>query len=218
MVQKDDVSEEKGTRRMNEGKAKHMKDGVLTEGGRDIFNWVKFKFNQCMFDTWHNGTHLCLLNTLILRDCANGVMMGLHRALQHTPNSLSKNVNIKHSHTIAPSFTCKNPCLSPIPSLCSLSPLSSLTSPTSSVNPLELFTAVDLELDNISVHKQSNNSPSSIPSLSKVSLPCSPLHSTDYFAPGWLYYTAMEATEEHTGGSSHYEPGRESSTTKLSCA
>ena len=142
-------------------------------------------------------------------------MMGLHRALQHTPNSLSKNVNTKHSKAVAPSFTCKSPCLSPIPSLCSLSPLSS-SNPTSSVNPLELFTAVDLELDSLSVHKQSDSSQSSIPSLSKVSLPCSPLHSTDGFAPGWFYSTAMEATEEHTGGSSHYEPGTESSTAKLS--
>ena len=62
VVQKDEVSEEKGTRRINEGKAKHMKDAVLTEGGRHAFDWVKFKFNQCMFDTWHNGTQLCLLN------------------------------------------------------------------------------------------------------------------------------------------------------------
>ena len=200
---------------MNEGKAKHMKNAVLTEGGRDILNWVKFKLNQCMFDTWHNGTHLCLLNTLILWDCANGVMMGLHRALQHTQNSLSKNINTKHSNAVAPSFMCESPCLSSIPSLCSLSPLSS-SNPTSSVNPLELFTAVDLELDSLSVHKQSDSSQSSIPSLSKVSLPCSPLHSTDCFAPGWFYSTAMEATEEHIGGSSHYEPGTESSTTKLS--
>ena len=122
-VQKGDMSEEKSIRRINEGKAKHMKDAVLTEGGREILNWVKFKFNQCMFDTWHNGTHLCLLNTLILRDCVNCVMMGLHRALQQTPNNPSKNLNTKHSHAVAPSFTCTSPCPSSIPSLCSLSPL-----------------------------------------------------------------------------------------------
>ena len=62
VVQKDEVSEEKGTRRMNEGKAKHMKDAMLTEGVNDILNWVKFKFNQCMFDTWHNG--LCNIHQI----------------------------------------------------------------------------------------------------------------------------------------------------------
>ena len=66
------------------------------------------------------------------------------------------------------------------------------------------------------MHKQSDSSHSSIPSLGKVSLPCSPLHSKDSFAPGCFSSTAMEATEEHTGGSSHYETGTESSTAKLS--
>ena len=134
-----------------------MRDAAFTEGGRHAFDWVKFKFNQCMFDMWHNGTQLCLLNSLILRDCVNCVMMGLHRALQQTKNNSSKNLNTKHSHAVTPLFMSTSPCLSSIPSLCSVSPSSS-SNPVFSINPLELFTAVDLGLESLSVHKQSDSS------------------------------------------------------------
>ena len=218
VVQRANVSERRSASGLHERKEEDLKDAIFTEGGSGIFNWVKLKFNQCMFDMWHNGTHYGLLNTLILWDYGRGFMMGLHRALQNPNNTLSKNTNSQHSHAVLPSITRIRSCTSPIPSLCSLSPLSSSTNSTSSINPLELFTAVDLELASLSVHKQSNDSSSSFPSLGKISIPCSPLCSTDNCIPGWFSCTPMEATKEHTGRSSHCETGTESSVPKPSWA
>ena len=68
------------------------------------------------------------------------------------------------------------------------------------------------------MHKQSDDSAESFPTLRKLSIPCSPLFPIGHSATHWYYCTPMENTEEHTGGSSRCDTGTETSTPKIKWA
>ena len=210
-----------------------MKKGKITGKGSNYFTWLNFKFNQCMSATWINGTPSGALNTLKTRDLTeNCFMMGKSPRDTHDtkrPTLHGKNPKAKSlvSTPLIPKLSslCTDtqkeltsiPLLSSSPSLTESSP----SSQHNTINPLKLFSAIDIALDNLSLHHKGKGgtedssasflSSASFPSLSKLSIPTSPV---SQHLPEVLFplaedsaSQAMDTTGEHTGGSSHTEHG-----------
>ena len=190
-----------------------------------------------MFATWINGTLSGALNTLKSRDLTeNTSMMGKSpRTTQDTKGPLLHGNTHKNTHLVSSSIpsasssfhTATQKALTSLPLLSSSPSLttSSLSHSTSPINPLQLFTAVDLELDSLSIHHEGGGdteSSTSFPSLSKLSIPTSPLlqYQSSVLSPleGESASEAMEQTEEHTGGSSKQERGEGASSIQLNWA
>ena len=105
VVERGKVSGEKYSKGIHEARGNYLRDAILYEGSTWRFNWIKFKFHQCMFDTWHNGTKSGLINTLKFWDYTQGFMMGLHRASQNTHNTHAKHTKLSR----CVDFCCAHP-------------------------------------------------------------------------------------------------------------
>ena len=162
-----------------------MKKGKITGKGSNYFTWLNFKFNQCMSATWINGTPSGALNTLKTRDLTeNCFMMGKSSRDTHdTKRSTLQGKNPKAKSLVSTPFISKLsslctdtqkeltsiPLLSSSPSLTESSP----SSQHNTINPLKLFSAIDIALDNLSLHHEGKGGTedSSASFLSSASFP-----------------------------------------------
>ena len=193
-----------------------MKEGEITGKGSNYFTWLNFKFNQCMSATWINGTPSGALNTLKTRDLTeNCFMMGKSPRDTHDTkrSTLHDGKNPKAKSLVS------TPLLPKLSSLCtdtqkeltsipllSSSPSLTESSPSSqhhTINPLQLFSAIDIALDNLSLHHEGEGntenssalflSSASFPSLSKLSIPTSPV---SQHLPEVLFPLAVDSTSQ----------------------
>ena len=229
-----------------------MKEKAIPDKGSNYFTWFNFKLNQCMSAMWINGTQSGDINTLKSWDLIenSSMMEKSSRDTHATKGSSFHEKNHKATSLVSPSLASTSsslhtatqkeltslPLLSSSPSLTE----SSTSTTNTTINPLNLFTAADLELDSLSLHQERKGnkraSSESFPSLSNLSLPTSPVSqhfpekkALSHTAPKHIpeltplvcedsVSQAMEHTEEHTGGSSHNEQGGGASSINLNWA
>ena len=138
-----------------------LKGKVIHERGNNLFNWFNLKLSQCMSATWINGTQNGEINTLDSRDLTEHTLMmeKSSRDSHDTKGSKIQGKSHKDTSLVSPTpisysfffFAHKH---TESPHISSTSFVVSLSYRVfhkhyshTVINPLKLFTTVDLELD-----------------------------------------------------------------------